>query len=305
MKSTIFSSTATIVEHNNIEDHSVQNGQKLPLRAAISQSKQNNKSHTMMNPYKDAASIESRIYEMRLLLRLATPTLMIQLGSVTPSFLVASYIGRTYHSEVYLDGFTLASVTTNLCILSLLQGLYTAADTLAPQAYGAGSYKQVGYIATRGYIASMIVILPIVLFLLIYMKPMLLRFGQDNRSVSLAYDWFRIYTMALPFYSLYQITMKFLSAQNQMQPLLICCFISTCIILPLLLFAFGSMFGFIGTAIALVLYHCFNSMSLIVYLFYFQPHDPLTWSGLQDCIKNATKWKPFIKYMVRPRISAT
>lgn len=254
---------------------------------------------TTMNPYKNVASIESRWYEILLLLRLAIPTFIVQLGSVTPGFVVASYIGRTNTSEVYLDGYTLATVTTNLCILSLLQGMYSAADTLSPQAYGAGSYKQVGYIATRGFIASMILLIPIILLLFAYMKPLLLWFGQDSVSVTLAYEWFRIYTVALPFYSLYQITIKFLSAQNQMQPLLVCCAISTGIVLPLLLFIFGSIYGFIGTAMALVLYHMFNSMSLIAYLAYFQPHEPSTWPGLYECCKNAIQWKPFITYMVR------
>ena len=254
---------------------------------------------TDMNPYKNVTSLESRWYEMILLLRLAIPTFIVQLGSVTPGFVVASYIGRTNTSEVYLDGYTLATVTSNLCILSLLQGMYSAADTLSPQAYGAGSYKQVGYIAARGFIVSMILLIPIVLLLFIYMKPLLLWFGQDSIIATLAYEWFRIYVMALPFYSLYHITIKFLSAQNQMQPLLICCTISTGIVLPLLLFIFGSIYGFMGTAMTLVLYHMYNAMSLIAYLAYFQPHEPSTWPGLFDCIRNAIQWKPFVTYMVR------
>jgi multidrug resistance protein, MATE family len=301
MKST--KAISAVVEHDN-EDNNVETGQLLSAHTENSSSchdstNRNTATTTTLNPYKDEASIESRMHEMLLLFRLAIPTFIVQLGSVTPGFLVASYIGRTYPSEVYLDGYTIASVTTNLCILSLLQGLYSAADTLSPQAYGAGSHNQVGYIAVRGYIASMIVIVPIVLFLLLYMKQMLLWFGQDSVSVSLAYEWFRIYAMALPFYSLYQVTIKFLSAQSQMQPLLHCCILSTCIILPSLLFVFGSMLGFIGTAIALVLYHVFNSMSLIVYLYYYQPHDPLTWPGLHECVQHAIEWKPFISYMVR------
>ena len=305
MESTI--AVPAAAEHDN-ENHLVE-AERLLLSAdheGMSQLSTHNYSNNnttvapfTLNPYKDVESIESRIFEMMLLLRLAIPTLIVQLGSVIPGFVVASYIGRTYASAIYLDAYTLATVTTNLCILSLLQGLYSAADTLSPQAYGAGSHKQVGYIAVRGYIASMIVIAPIVLFLLVYMKPLLLWFGQDSVSVSLAYEWFRVYTMALPFYALYQITMKFLSAQNQMQPLLLCCSLSICIILPILLIVLGSMFGFIGTAISLVLYHVFNSVSLIVYLYCFQAHDPLTWPGLRDCFQNAIQLKPFISYVVR------
>jgi multidrug resistance protein, MATE family len=289
----------TVLNKHTNEHHDVYDTRTSTLEMNPSRNSKSYSTTTDMNPYKNVSSMESRWYEMILLLRLAIPTFIVQLGSVTPGFIVASYIGRTYTSEVYLDGYTLATVTANLCILSLLQGMYSAADTLSPQAYGAGSHKQVGYIAARGFIASMIILVPIVLLLFIYMKPLLLWFGQESVSVTLAYEWFRIYSMALPFYSLYQITIKFLSAQNQMQPLLICCAVSTGIVLPSLLFIFGSIYGFIGTAMALVLYHMFNSISLIMYLAYFQSHEPSTWPGLYECFKNAIQWKPFITYVVR------
>jgi multidrug resistance protein, MATE family len=258
----------------------------------------NNNNNDRTNPHKNVRSIQSRMYELECLLRLAIPTLIIQLGSVLPGFTVASYIGRTFSNVTYLAGFTLASVTGNLFTLSLLQGLYTASDTLSPQAYGAGNMKEVGYLAIRGFIASMMVVLPITLLLIIYMKPLLLWIGEDTESATHASVWFRIYAFSIPFYALYQVTMKFLSAQNQMQPLVICCLLSSCVVLPLSLYVFGTMYGFIGTAIAIVTYQLFQSVSLIVYVWLFQSHDPLTWPGLQDGIQNAMHWKPFMSYMV-------
>jgi Na+-driven multidrug efflux pump len=251
------------------------------------------------NPHINTQSLQSRMYELECLLRLAIPTLIIQLGSVIPGFTVASYIGRTFSNVTYLAGFTLASVTANLFTLSLLQGLYTASDTLSPQAYGAGNMKEVGYLAIRGFIASMMVVLPIILLLIIYMKPMLLWIGEDSESATHACVWFRIYACSIPFYALYQVSMKFLSAQNQMQPLVVCCILSSCIVLPLSLYVFGNLYGFIGTAIAIVVYQLFQSVSLIVYIWLFQSHDPLTWPGLQDGVRNALQLKPFMSYMVR------
>lgn len=271
----------------------------LQQHAAVSTTSDNNRSNSKVNPYKNVRSYESRMYEMISLFQLAIPTFIIQLGSIIPGFSVASYIGRKYSTDIiYLDGYTLASLTANLFTLSLLQGLYSASDTLSPQAYGAGNMKEVGYLAVRGFIASMMVVLPITILLIFYMKPMLLWIGEDNESVNHACAWFNIYAFAIPFYALYQVTTKFLSAQNQMQPLVVCCLLSTCIVLPISLYTLGTMYGYIGTAIAIVTYQVFQSVSLICYIWIFQPHDPSTWSGLYDGIQNAILLKPFLSYMV-------
>jgi Na+-driven multidrug efflux pump len=253
-----------------------------------------------VNPHFNVRSFESRMYEMTSLFQLAVPTFIIQLGAIIPGFTVASYIGRKYSTDiVYLDGYTLASLTVNLFTLSLLQGLNTASDTLSPQAYGAGNMKEVGYLAVRGFFASMIVVLPITILLIFYMKPMLLWIGEDSDSVTHACAWFQVYACAIPFNALYQVTTKFLSAQNQMQPLVRCCLLSTCIVLPISLYTMGSSYGYIGTAIAIAIYQVFQSTSLIIYLWILQPHDPSTWPGLCDSIQNAILLKPFLSYMVR------
>jgi multidrug resistance protein, MATE family len=253
-----------------------------------------------VNPYKNVRSYESRMYEMISLFQLAIPTFIIQLGSIIPGFAIASYVGRKYSNDiVYLDGYTLASLTANLFTLSLLQGLYTASDTLSPQAYGAGNMKEVGYLAVRGFIASMMVVLPITILLIFYMKPLLLWIGEDSESVTHACAWFNIYAFAIPFYALYQVTTKFLSAQNQMQPLVVCCLLSTCVVLPISLYTLGKLYGYIGTAIAIVIYQIFQSISLILYIWIIQPHDTSTWPGLYDGIRNAIMLKPFLSYMVR------
>jgi Na+-driven multidrug efflux pump len=93
--------------------------------------------------------------EARLLLELAVPTIFVQLGFVVPLFSIASYVGINY-GYIYLDGMTLASLTGNLCTLALLQGLYSASDTLSPEAFGAGNSREVGLLAMRGFLGSMV-----------------------------------------------------------------------------------------------------------------------------------------------------
>jgi multidrug resistance protein, MATE family len=243
-------------------------------------------------------SFQSHTYELTAVMNLAVPTFTIQLGSVMPGFLIASYIGRNF-TEEYLDGFTLASLTMNLFSLSLLQGLYSASDTLSPQAYGAGNSNEVGYLAVRGFMASLMVVVPITILLMFYMRTILVNVGEDSESAAHASQWYQIVALAIPFYSLYQVSMKFLSAQNQMTPLVVCSILSTCIVLPISLWFFGTLYGFVGTAIAMVIFQVFQSMSLLIYLWWFNPHDPSTWPGLQQCFKHAMQWGPFISYMVR------
>lgn len=243
-------------------------------------------------------SFASHCHELQAVLHLALPTITIQMGAVLPAFLTASYVGRNF-SVQYLDGFTLASLTVNLFTLSLLQGLYSASDTLSPQAYGAGNAAEVGHLALRGYVGSMLVTVPSMVLLAFVMNRVLIRIGEDEEAATHAWHYYQVYAVSLPFYALYQVTWKFLSAQNVMAPLVVCAMVSCCVVLPVALWVLGPMFGFLGTAAAIVIYQVFLSTSLIAYLWYFQPHDPATWPGWKQGMKNALQWEPFCAYMVR------
>jgi MATE family multidrug resistance protein len=134
--------------------------------------------------------------EFRLMSEITFTTIVIELGTFTPSVLAASYIGRSF-GPVYLDGFQLANLTVNLFSLSLLQGLYSASDTLSPQAIGVGNYKEVGLLAMRGFVGSILILVPICVILIFYMRDMLVWVGIDAEVASLASDWYRIYVVSL------------------------------------------------------------------------------------------------------------
>jgi len=196
-----------------------------------------------------SSSMPSHAHELRAVVHLLVPTTIIQLGSTFPGFITASYIGRNFTNIVYLDGFTLAVLTGNLFTLSLCQGLFSASDTLSPQAYGAGNKPEVGLLAIRGFVGSMLVTLPIAAVLGVVMNRVLRAVGEDAEAAELAWHWYQIYALALPFYALYQVTWKFLSAQNVMMPLTVCVMVSCSVVLPLALTTLGSLFGYWGTAV--------------------------------------------------------
>jgi MATE family multidrug resistance protein len=233
--------------------------------------------------------------EARLLLELAVPTAIVQLGFTVPPFSIASYVGINY-GYIYLDGITLASLTGNLCTLALLQGLYSASDTLSPQAFGAGNEREVGLLAMRGFLGSMVLIIPMNVGLFFFLRPIMIWVGEDPEASTIAWHWYQIYSLTLPFYALYMVTWKFLSAQNVMMPLMATVLVSCAVVLPLTLQYFPRWFGFLGTAWAFVTFQTFESLFLIFLLWWRQPHVAATWPGL-SAWREALKWKPFCEYM--------
>jgi Na+-driven multidrug efflux pump len=145
--------------------------------------------------------------EARSLLHIAIPTIIILQGSTIPPFLTASYVGRAF-GPAYLDGFQLASLTGNLFTLSLLQGLYSASDTLSPQACTAGNYSELGYIAMRGFISSMAVVLPICVPLVFCIRKLLIKVGEDPEASLHAGTWYAVYVLSLPIYVVYMVTVS-------------------------------------------------------------------------------------------------
>lgn len=140
--------------------------------------------------------------EARQLIYLAIPTVIVQLGATIPPAVTASYVGR-HLGSTYLDGFTLANLIGNVFVLSVLSGIYSASDTLSPQAFGAGNYRELGMLAMRGFAASMLLLIPINLALILFMEKMLVFFGQAQEPSALASMWYSVYAFSLPFYALY------------------------------------------------------------------------------------------------------
>merc|ERR1719262_1806574 len=102
----------------------------------------------------------------------------MNLSFIMSPLLTASYIGRKF-SPVYLSAFTLANLTGNLCTFSLIAGLFSASDTLSPQAYGKGDYEEVGRLAVRGFVISSALLFPINLVLYFCLEVILVELGQD------------------------------------------------------------------------------------------------------------------------------
>jgi MATE family multidrug resistance protein len=195
-----------------------------------------------------------------------------------------------------LGGYQLAFLVINFFTLSLLAGLFSASDTLSPQAFGAGNPREVGVIALRGFLGSLALVLPICLLLGVYMPDMFVALGEDPETSKLAGIWYRIYLVALPFYGLYLALWKFLSAQNVMWPLIVSSAVSTCVVLPVAMNLLVHAFGFEGSAMAFALYQICQGLGVLVILIVFRPYHAECWPGLHEAWKDVFRWEPFVKF---------
>jgi Na+-driven multidrug efflux pump len=217
------------------------------------------------------------LLEARLFFELAGVSTLISLSSISSSILTASYIGRNF-PIVYLSSFTLANLTSNLSTFALMSGLMSASDTLSPQAYSKRNYQEVGRIAIRGFIVCCSVLIPINLILYFYLDVILIQFcHQDREASQYAQQWYRLFSVSLPFQILYNCLWKFLTAQHIMKPLIMVSLISTLFVLPIGLKILISVYGFLGSAYAYLLFQIIQTLLLVTYLWYQQPHHPQTW----------------------------
>ncbi|CAJ1962052.1 unnamed protein product [Cylindrotheca closterium] len=234
--------------------------------------------------------------ELWLFLQLAIPTTILNLGFIVSPLLTASHIGRTFE-PAFLSGFTLANLTGNLCTFSLMSGLFGAADTLGPQAFGAGKKKEVGLIALRGFACAICLLLPISLILVFYIKDILIALGQDEEASKHASEWYRIYVLSFPFNITYMAIWKFLSAQHVMKPLIMASIPSCAVVLPLALDVLTESFGFVGSALAYVVFQAFQALFLIVYLWWKKPYEDGTWPGIECWREAIFQYKPMKEYI--------
>lgn len=219
---------------------------------------------------------ESLYQEIRLFLELAIPSTLISAGTNIAPLLIASYIGRRFGVE-YLSGYTLANLTGNLCTFSILSGLFSASDTLGPQAFGISNYREVGLLAVRGFVVALAILFPINVVLYFYQEQILLSLGQDPEAALHAAKWYKIFIFSLPFAVLYNCIWKFLSAQHIMGPPTVISLLSCCVILPVGLEILTDRMGFMGSAYAYLNFQFWQAILLLGYLCWKRPHVAETW----------------------------
>jgi len=164
---------------------------------------------------------------------------------------------------------------------------------------------QLAVLAVRGYLASLVLIVPISLTLALYMEPILVNVAREDKLASkYAAQYYRVYVWSLPLYSVYVIMWKFLSAQKHgiVLPVVATSSASCVFVLPMALRYLSRWFGFRGTAASVLAHQAFQVVTLFLYLRWKRPHDPETWpvSGwfsFRSVLREAVRYGPFFYFV--------
>ena len=280
------------IRHNNDIPTSLERAtMNLPSNAATTTSTTTTKVPPLPSPIHHGTWWD----EAKRLLNLAIPASIIKMGNQVPQMIAIAVVGKRFGPE-YLGACGFTKMVGMIFIVAFLQGLLTATDTLAPQAYGANNKRQVGILAIRGAVVCFVCIVPINTVLCMYLEEILLWMGQPPLASKYAEEYCRAYLWGIPFTIVYFVGWKFLAAQGNMRPLMYVTIISMLVTLPLSLQFFVNKYGFVGAALALDCFQVSQAILLLGYLVWFQPHDKHTWEGL-SVWREALDWKEVKVYL--------
>lgn len=238
------------------------------------------------------------VHESGLLLGIALPAVAVQFSVLFIFPLTASTVGLELGTEE-LAGFSLASLTGNLTILSVMVGALTAADTLMPRAFGLGRYEEVGRLAVRGFVMCVILLIPPIIPLCTSMDWVFETLGQDPVASELASKWIRVYLLGVPAMLFFRVAQSFLNAQHVVMPLVVASLISCFLLHPILLKLIVPAYGFVGSGLAVTITQTFMAILVFSYILIRPEHHPETWpAGLSlKFLKDSLKPKPVMQFL--------
>ena len=147
---------------------------------------------------------------------LAGPSVVIQICLFWMWLLNAMVVGKQLGADA-LAAMSLGNLTGNLTGLSVVFGVLSAMDTLAPQAAGAGRHRDIAILSLRA-LALCAAIMPLCYSVWITSESLLLMAGQPPAVAKLAGEFLRAYCWSIPLFVFFETARKFLSCQNIVRP---------------------------------------------------------------------------------------
>ena len=206
-------------------------------------------------------------------------------------------IAAKYLGTEEMSGVSLASLTANLSGLTVVYGLLTAVDTLAPQSFGAGNLAEVGILVQRGIITvfATFIITAIIWY---NAEDILLALGQPKDESRLAAVFLRYHFLSVPALALWECSRRFMWSQDVTQwPFVIITVISLGVHL-LALNVLLPVLAFIGTPISHVITNWAMVLGVALWIKIKRPHNPDTWHVNKEVVMNRQAMKAFLKLAV-------
>jgi multidrug resistance protein, MATE family len=191
-------------------------------------------------------------HEMKSLLQIAGPSMIVQFSTLFIFPQTASVVGRTLDTQS-LAGFSLGSIVGNLTCMSVMTGALTAADTLLPRRFATHNFIEMGYLVVRGFVTCGVLLL-IPSFVGMNSNLLDLFFemlGQDPDASSLASRWIRIYLIGVPAMLVFRVIQSWLNAQHSVWPMVYASVISAYLVNPMLLKVLVPLLFLNGSALAI------------------------------------------------------
>ena len=207
--------------------------------------------------------------------KLSTPNtivmFMMYMQMATTLSIAAQHLGTAE-----MTGVSLASLTANLSGLTIVYGLLSAVDTLAPQSFGAGNMMEVGILVQRGIITVFATF--IVTFLIFFnAESILLAVNQPPAESRLAGVFLRYHFLSVPALALWESSRRFMWSQDVTQwPFVII----TCVALGIHVACLHTLlprFGFVGAPISHVITNWSMCAGVALWIKIRRPHNPDTW----------------------------
>jgi MATE family multidrug resistance protein len=156
------------------------------------------------------------LYEAAVFAGESVPIILVDVVALLIPSITSMAVGSTAGATA-LAAATLGTLSVNIAGNMLMTAPLDAMDSIAPGAFGANAFSEVGLSAQRAMLLSLAFLLP-AMPLCVYAEPLLVGLGQPAEVARLATRFMRLMSLGLPPYAAFQVLRKFLYAQGGNNP---------------------------------------------------------------------------------------
>lgn len=236
----------------------------------------------------------SLMAEAKLFARIAAPAVVMQFFTLLQRSVTAMCVG-SWLGPVPLTGYSLGNLAGSLCTLSIMMGILSAMDTLAPQAMGAKRHAEVGLLAQRAAAVCLLLFLPLSV-LWFNAEPIMLYLNQPPASAAYTGQLLRVTVFSMPGTIIFEVQKRFLTSQAVVWPLAGIA-VAVAAMQPLFMYFFVKYLelGFDGVGLALCASQWVCPLLTWLYIRWFTPHNPATWTGFNRAALDPVGMIEFLK----------
>ncbi|KAG7638458.1 Multi antimicrobial extrusion protein [Arabidopsis thaliana x Arabidopsis arenosa] len=209
-------------------------------------------------------------------LLLSGPLIAVSLLQFCLQIISVMFVGHL--GSLPLSAASIATSFASVTGFTFLMGTASAMDTVCGQSYGAKMYGMLGIQMQRAMLVLTLLSVPLSI-VWANTEHFLVFFGQDKSIAHLSGSYARFMIPSIFAYGLLQCLNRFLQAQNNVIPVVICSGVTTSLhVIICWVLVLKSGLGFRGAAVANAISYWLNVILLSCYV-KFSPSCSLTWTG--------------------------